>query len=180
MTIPDMRKKLGSPYSFFQKLRSKTAVFLQAFVCGQLQVQGFTTPNRCSKKRKTVPKTFFKNRENLPDTFLLEMRKNGGHRARFCSTNKTVFYRHWHSCQTSQIKWSQTMRFSSRPLHRMDWTWRSLLNSELWTSSIAIRFRSSRWSRRATSQLGRATLRWLGTVLGRTKCANFFVKTYCL
>ena len=23
-------------------------------------------------------------------------------------------------------------------------------------------------------------LRWLGTVLGRTKCANFFVKTYCL
>ena len=28
----------------------------------------------------------------------------------------------------------------------MDWTWRSLLNSELWTSSIAIRFRSSRGS----------------------------------
>ena len=23
-------------------------------------------------------------------------------------------------------------------------------------------------------------LRWLGTVLGRTECANFFVKTYCL
>ena len=23
-------------------------------------------------------------------------------------------------------------------------------------------------------------LRWFGTVLGRTKCANFFVKTYCL
>ena len=23
-------------------------------------------------------------------------------------------------------------------------------------------------------------LRWLGTVLGRTKCADFFVKTYCL
>ena len=22
--------------------------------------------------------------------------------------------------------------------------------------------------------------RWFGTVLGRTKCANFFVKTYCL
>ena len=24
------------------------------------------------------------------------------------------------------------------------------------------------------------TLRWFGTVLGRTKCANFFVKTNCL
>ena len=23
-------------------------------------------------------------------------------------------------------------------------------------------------------------LRWFGTVLGRTKCVNFFVKTYCL
>ena len=26
----------------------------------------------------------------------------------------------------------------------------------------------------------RCSLRWFGTVLGRTKCANFFVKTYCL
>ena len=26
----------------------------------------------------------------------------------------------------------------------------------------------------------RFMLRWLGTVLGRTKCANFLVKTYCL
>ena len=26
----------------------------------------------------------------------------------------------------------------------------------------------------------REALRWFGTVLGRTKCANFFVKTYCL
>ena len=25
-----------------------------------------------------------------------------------------------------------------------------------------------------------AFLRWLGTVLGRIECANFFVKTYCL
>ena len=36
--------------------------------------------------------------------------------------------------------------------------WRSLLNSELWTSSIEIRFRSSRGSPPATSQLGPATL----------------------
>ena len=27
---------------------------------------------------------------------------------------------------------------------------------------------------------GGPALRWLGTVLGRTKCANFSVKTYCL
>ena len=39
----------------------------------QLQVHGFTTPNRCSKKKLYLD--FFKNRQNLPDTFLLEMRK---------------------------------------------------------------------------------------------------------
>ena len=41
----------------------------------------------------------------------------------------------------------------------MDWPWRSLLNSELRTSSITIRFRSSRGSPPAMSQLGRATLK---------------------
>ena len=42
--------------------------------------------------KKTVPRIFFKNRQNLPDTFLLELRKkkNGSHRARFCSANKSV------------------------------------------------------------------------------------------
>ena len=33
-----------------------------------------------------------------------------------------------------------------RPLHPMGWAWRSLLNFELWTRSIAIGFRSSRGS----------------------------------
>ena len=53
--------------------------FLQALYVFQLQVQGYTTPNRCSKKKKkkkTVPRIFLKNRQNLCDTFLLEMRKN--------------------------------------------------------------------------------------------------------
>ena len=43
-------------------------------------------------------------------------------------------------------KQSGPVLFSSRPLHPMDWPWRSLLNSEFWTSFIGrgIRFRSSR------------------------------------
>ena len=50
--------------------------------------------------------------------------------ARFCSTNKTVFYRHWHSCQTSQIRRSQTIRFSSRPFKTIASNAQSV---ELWT-----------------------------------------------
>ena len=75
MTTPDMRKILGSPCSFFQKLSSKTSVFWRLLYVFQLQVQGFTKPNRCGKKNCTTYRIFFKNRQNLPDTFLLELRK---------------------------------------------------------------------------------------------------------
>ena len=109
----------------------------------------------------TLPRIVFKDR--LMHVSWKWERKNRGHRARFCSSNKTVFYRHWHSCQTSQIRPPQAIRFSSRPLHPMDWTWCSLLNSELWTSSITIRFWSSRGSSPASSQLGRATLQAIHT-----------------
>ena len=159
MTIPDMRKNRGSPLSFFQKLRSKNSLFCRLLYAFQSQVQGFTTPNLCSKKKMYL-EFFSKNRQNLPDTFLLEMRKKKwGSLCSFYSTNKSVSYRHWHSCQLSQIRQSQPIRFSTSPLHPMDWPWRSLLNSELWTRSITIRFRSSRGSPPATSQLGRATWR---------------------
>ena len=58
MTSRYEKKNRGSPYSFFQKLRSKTAGFCRLLYVFQLQVQGFTTPNRCSKK--TVPRIFLK------------------------------------------------------------------------------------------------------------------------
>ena len=161
------RKKLGVTVFVFSETELENCSFLQAFVCVSLQFQGFTTPNRCRKK--PVPRIVFKDR--LMHVSWKWERKNRGHRARFCSTNKTVFYRHWHSCQTSQIRPPQAIRFSSRPLHPMDWTWRSLLNSELWTSSIAIRFWSSRGSRPASSQLGRATLQAIHTT-GRFSTAT--------
>ena len=73
MIIPDMRKKLGVTVFVFSETEVENFSFCRLLYVFQLQVQGFTTPNRCSKK--TVPRIFFKNHQNLPDTFLLEMRK---------------------------------------------------------------------------------------------------------
>ena len=57
MTIPDMRKKLGVTVFVFSETEVENFSFLQALYVFQLQVQGFTKPNRCSKK--TVPRIFF-------------------------------------------------------------------------------------------------------------------------
>ena len=73
MIIPDMRKKLGVTVFVFSETEVENCSFCRLLYVFQLQVQGFTTPNRCSKK--TVPRIFFKNHQNLPDTFLLEKRK---------------------------------------------------------------------------------------------------------
>ena len=154
-----MRKKLGVTVFVFSETELENCSFLQAFVCVSIAIPRvhYTKP---LQEKKPVPRIVFKDRLMHVSW---KWEKNRSHRARFCSTNKTVFYRHWHSCQTSQIRPPQAIRFSSRPLHPMDWTWRSLLNSELWTSSIAIRFWSSRGSHPASSQLGRATLQAIHT-----------------
>ena len=59
-------------------------------------------------------------------------RKKGVHRASFCSTNKTVSYRHWHACQRAQIRRSQMIGFSTRPSHPMHRP-RVAQSVELWT-----------------------------------------------
>ena len=77
----------------------------------------------------------------------------------------------------SQIRWSQTIWFSPRPLHPMD-PWRSRLNSQLWTSSIAIRFRSSRVHvQRRNNWVELPQARSLDTILVifRLKFLNFFL-----
>ena len=68
-------KKIGGPrvHCLFQKLRWKTAGVCRLLYVFQLQTQGLTTPNRCSKK--TAPRIFFKNQQTFPDTFLLASRK---------------------------------------------------------------------------------------------------------
>ena len=73
MTTPDMRKKIGGHRVRFFRNGGRKLQFCRLLYVFQLQVQGFTKPNRCSKK--TVPRIFSKNRQNLPDTFLLELRK---------------------------------------------------------------------------------------------------------
>ena len=146
MTIPDMRKKLGvTVFVFFRNWGRKLQFFAGFCMCFNCKSKG--SQNQTVAAKKLYLEFFSK----TATTFLIHFswnweRKNGGHRARFCSTNKTVSYRHWHSCQTSQIRRSRTIRFSTRPLHPTDWTWCSLLNSELLTRSIVIRFRSSRVS----------------------------------
>ena len=110
------------------------------------------TVGRVSRSRDLFlfgPRIFFKNRHNLPDTFLLELRKKKmgvtvlvfALRTKLSPTVIDTVAK-----LTSQIRRSRTIRFSTRPLHPTDWTWCSLLNSELWTRSIVIRFRSSRGS----------------------------------
>ena len=44
---------------------------------------------------------------------------------------------------------------------------------------LAMAIMQNSWTRMALGSIY-LILRWLGTVWGRTKCANFFVKTYCL
>ena len=140
-------KKIGGHRIRFFGNWGRKLQFLQAFVCVSIaspQVH-YTKP----LQQKKLYLDFFFQKPPEPSWYISlgnEKEINGGHRACFSSTNKTVSYRHWHSCQTSQIRRSQTIRFRTRPLHPMDWPWCSLLNSELWTRSIAIRFRSSRGS----------------------------------
>ena len=146
MTSPDMRKNWGSPCSFFSETELENFSFLEAFVC--VSIASPRVHKTKPLRQKNCTKIFFQ-KPPEPSWYIslgTEKEKNGGHRARFCSANKIVSYRHWHSCQTSQKRRSHTIGFSARPLHPMDWPWRSLLNSELWTRSIAIRFRSSRGS----------------------------------
>ena len=89
---------------------------------------------------KNVPRFFSKTARTFRIHFSWKWeRKKWGHHALFCSTNKTVSYRLWHSCQMSQIRQLQTGG-CTRPLHPIDWSWRSQLNSELWAHSVAIRF----------------------------------------
>ena len=92
-------KSWGHRVRFFRNWGWKLEFFV-GFLCVS---QGFTTPNRCSKKELYLE--FF---SKTAGTFLIHFswkweRKNRSHRARFCSTNKTVSDRHWHSCHASQI-----------------------------------------------------------------------------
>ena len=86
-------KKLGVTLFIFSETGLENCSFRRLLYVFQLQVQGFITPNRCSKK--TVPRIYFKNHQNLPDSFLLETRKKKwGSPCSCCSRNKTVFFRH--------------------------------------------------------------------------------------
>ena len=104
--------------------------------------------NQTVAAKKTVPRIFFKKRQNLPDTFLLQLRKKkmGVTVLVFALRTKVSPTVIDTVAELSQIRRSHTIRFSTTPLHPMDWPWRSLLNSEPWTRSIAIRFRFSRGS----------------------------------
>ena len=63
----------------FGNLRLKTIILLQHFVCVcQLQVQEYTTTNRCSEKNCTknfLLKAWRKNQQNVSNTLLSELRK---------------------------------------------------------------------------------------------------------
>ena len=82
------KKNWGSPYSFFQKLRSKTAVFAGFCLCFNCKSKGSLHQTVAAKK--TVPRSFFQKppEPSWYSSLGKEKEKNGGHRARFCSTNK--------------------------------------------------------------------------------------------
>ena len=144
-------KKTGGHYvRFFGNWGRKLQFFAGFCMC--LNCKSTGSLHQTVAAKKTAPRIFFSNRQNLPDTFLFEMRKKkmGVTVLFFCSssTNKTVSYRQLTQLPNVPNKAITTdpVQNNTRPLHPMDRPWRSQLNSELWTSSIAIRFRSSRGS----------------------------------
>ena len=146
-----MRKKIGGHrirFFFFRNWARKLEFFLHAFVCVSMaspQMVHHYKP--LQRKKKTVLQIVFEN-------FLIHF---SWHWERTKKVEVTVLIfavrtklsptvLHTLSMtQTPQIRRSQTIRFSTRPLHPIHLQWRGLVNYELWTRPIASHFQSQQW-----------------------------------
>ena len=68
-------KKIGGHLFVSSEIEVENYSFFASF-CTCFNGKSTGSPHQTvAAKKKTVPRIFFKNRQNLPDTFLLEMRK---------------------------------------------------------------------------------------------------------